>query len=273
MKNHKRSSGGSAQIVIGLMVMALGCVFLADNLGLAHFDFRFHLWPTLLIIFGVLKLSQTRTVAGYVVGGVLLLAGLSMTFRLFAFLHLDWGSLWPLLIILLGVSVVYKAFTGQGLTRSRLSRLSRRQRRFAPEDEGASGVATGAGAVSLDKTIDDRGVAPEMSGDDSIIDATAILGGYKRRIVTPNFLGGEITAIMGGCELDLRQSSIQSEALLEVFAVCGGITLKVPPDWTVVLQGTPLLGGFEEKTVLPPDGSKRLVVRGYAIMGGLEVRN
>jgi hypothetical protein len=33
------------------------------------------------------------------------------------------------------------------------------------------------------------------------------------------------------------------------------------------------MGGFEEKTVAPPDNSKRLVVRGYAIMGGVEVRN
>ena len=38
-------------------------------------------------------------------------------------------------------------------------------------------------------------------------------------------------------------------------------------------QGTPILGGFEEKTIAPPDASKRLIIRGYAIMGGLEARN
>jgi predicted membrane protein len=92
-------------------------------------------------------------------------------------------------------------------------------------------------------------------------------------VFTPNFRGGEITAVMGGCALDLRNSSIQDEAVVTVFAFWGGVTLKVPPDWTVVLNGTPIMGGFEEKTIAPPDNSKRLIIRGYAIMGGVEVRN
>jgi hypothetical protein len=41
----------------------------------------------------------------------------------------------------------------------------------------------------------------------------------------------------------------------------------------VVLEGTPIMGGFEEKTVPPSSVAKRLIVRGYVIMGGLEVRN
>ncbi|MEG1327445.1 MAG: hypothetical protein RSD99_21275, partial [Janthinobacterium sp.] len=75
------------------------------------------------------------------------------------------------------------------------------------------------------------------------------------------------------CEIDLRQASIEGEAVLNVFALCGGVTIKIPPDWSVVLQGTPILGGFEEKTIVPPNQDKRLYVTGYAIMGGLEIRN
>jgi hypothetical protein len=87
--------------------------------------------------------------------------------------------------------------------------------------------------------------------------------------------GGEITAIMGGCDLDLRQSSINGDAVLNVFVLCGGITIKVPVDWTVVFDGLPIMGGFDEKTVPPtgPGSGKRLIVRGYVIMGGMEVRN
>ena len=120
------------------------------------------------------------------------------------------------------------------------------------------------------------GMSTTMSAADDNVDVFAILGGFERRITTPAFRGGEVTAIMGGCSLDLRNSSIDpvtGEAVINVFAVWGGVTLKVPPDWTVVLHGTPIMGGFEEKTVPPPDGSKRLIVRGYAIMGGVEVRN
>jgi len=101
----------------------------------------------------------------------------------------------------------------------------------------------------------------------------AILGGVERRITTPDFRGGEITAVMGGCALDLRESSILKEAVLNVFTIWGGINIKVPPDWTVVLNGTPVMGGFSEKTISAPNGDKRLVITGYAVMGGVEVRN
>jgi len=111
------------------------------------------------------------------------------------------------------------------------------------------------------------------AGTDNVVDVVAVLGGFERRVTTSDFRGGEITAILGGCELDLRESSIVKEAVINVFATWGGINIKVPPDWTVVLNGTPLMGGFSEKTVTPPDGSKRLVITGYAIMGGVEVRN
>ncbi|MDB5745779.1 MAG: hypothetical protein JWP72_627, partial [Massilia sp.] len=76
-----------------------------------------------------------------------------------------------------------------------------------------------------------------------------------------------------GCTLDMRGASIRGEATINVFAFWGGVTIKCPPDWTIVLQGTPIMGGFDEKTATPPDNSKRLVIRGYAIMGGVEVRN
>jgi len=53
----------------------------------------------------------------------------------------------------------------------------------------------------------------------------------------------------------------------------GGIEIKVPEDWVVVNFGTAILGGFENKTRPLPGASKRLVVTGTAIMGGVEVKN
>jgi hypothetical protein len=61
--------------------------------------------------------------------------------------------------------------------------------------------------------------------------------------------------------------------VINVFAVMGGIEMKVPTDWTVILNGSPIIGGFDEKTINPKDGNKRLIVTGYAIMGGVQVNN
>ena len=50
----------------------------------------------------------------------------------------------------------------------------------------------------------------------------------------------------------------------------------MPPHWEIVSQGLPLMGAFEDKThVTTHAGSRqpRLIVRGVAIMGGVEIKN
>jgi len=108
----------------------------------------------------------------------------------------------------------------------------------------------------------------------STVSATAILGGLERRNNSPDFRGGELTAVMGGCEIDLSSASIKSgEAVIDAFAMWGGVEVKVPPDWTVVSKVYPIMGGFEDQTQPPKDDSKRLIIRGFAIMGGIGVKN
>lgn len=233
MKNEP-CKGMPSQVILGIIVIALGLLFLLDNLGIWDFHRAIQFWPMVLIVVGTVKMFDTKSGNGFLVGAILVFAGVMMTLNRLGILYFNWRTVWPVLLIVLGASVIYKALTGR--------------RRI------------------------DSALKVEQ-GTDALIDVTAILGGFERRISTPAFRGGEVTAIMGGCSLDLRGSSIEAEAVINVFAVFGGITMKVPPDWTVILQGSPIMGGFEEKTVAPPDQSKRLIVKGYAIMGGVEVRN
>ena len=59
-----------------------------------------------------------------------------------------------------------------------------------------------------------------------------------------------------------------------MFALWGGIEIRVPPDWTVVSKITPILGGVDDKT-RPPQGASRhcLVLRGFVVMAGVEIKN
>lgn len=113
------------------------------------------------------------------------------------------------------------------------------------------------------------------STTDTIVNGTAILGGFKRTIASQDFRGGELTAVLGGCEIDLRQAVIRGdEAVINIFAFWGGVELRVPENWTVVLQGLPILGGFSDETRGDAGpGAKRLVITGTAFMGGAEVKN
>ena len=113
------------------------------------------------------------------------------------------------------------------------------------------------------------------TGDaNAVVSAMAILGGVARGNNSPAFRGGELTAIMGGCQLDLRHASIDGDAVLDVFAMWGGIEIRVPDDWTVMPRVNAILGGVDDKT-RPPQGSERhrLVVRGLVIMAGVEIKN
>ena len=49
--------------------------------------------------------------------------------------------------------------------------------------------------------------------DRSMVSAVAILGGVNRGNNSRAFRGGDLTAIMGGCEIDLRQAAIDGEAV------------------------------------------------------------
>ena len=116
---------------------------------------------------------------------------------------------------------------------------------------------------------------PRVSDGHSHFSGLAIMGGVARRSSSQAFQGADLTAVMGGCEIDLRQASIApgTEAVVDVFAFWGGIEIRVPEDWTVIVRAMPLMGGVEDKTRPPQAGGKRLVVSGMVIMGGVVIKN
>ncbi|MCC6165081.1 MAG: hypothetical protein IT182_17175 [Acidobacteria bacterium] len=116
---------------------------------------------------------------------------------------------------------------------------------------------------------------PDAGPDSSeTISGFTIMGGFGRTNNSKAFRGGDLTVFMGGCEIDLRQASMREPAAIDVFVMWGGVEVRVPEDWTVETRGTPLLGGFVDKTRPPAMATeKRLIVRGVALMGGVEVKN
>jgi hypothetical protein len=122
------------------------------------------------------------------------------------------------------------------------------------------------------KALAPRTAVP-ATGAGSSLDVVAILGGSKRG-VSGDFKGGQAFAFLGGCEIDLRRvSMVKDEAVLDVFVFWGGAEIKVPEDWEVVSRGLAILAGFVDNTRHPPGAQKRLVVTGWAIMGGVEIKN
>ena len=78
---------------------------------------------------------------------------------------------------------------------------------------------------------------------------------------------------MGGIEIDLHDADIQTGATLDVFAMMGGIVLRVPEDWLIVVNTLPIMGGVDDKTHPPVEATKRLNITGFLMMGGMEIKN
>jgi class 3 adenylate cyclase len=83
-------------------------------------------------------------------------------------------------------------------------------------------------------------------------------------------------AVMGGCEMDLRRAEIESaEIVINAFAFWGGIKIIVPEGFDVDLEGFSFMGGRSLRMADVPlvPGSPRIRIRGFAMMGGIEVRS
>lgn len=134
-------------------------------------------------------------------------------------------------------------------------------------------VLIGLGVMILTRSVgrSTKGTVPASA--DQTISEFAFWSGKVRRTASPAFSGGDLTAVMGGIELDLRGSAAAGgEAVLDVFAMWGGIEIQVPTDWAVSNEVNVLMGGAEDRSTGDKTATNRLVVRGLVIMGGIEIK-
>ena len=230
-----------SRVIFGVFIIVVGLFALLDNLHLFDSHLVQPFWPLVFVALGALKMSQGQTSHHYVSGGLLMLLGAGLTLQNLGLIHLQMRDLWPVVLIFVGLNVLTRGFRrgtdGQPLPRPR---PGRRDERF---EHGAS------------------------------IDASAMMSGIVLKNDSQEFAGGEINAVMGAVEIDLRQAAIATEAVLHLSVIMGGVEIRVPREWSVSVNGTPMLGGIEDKTAPPMTPGKRLIIEGSVIMGGVEITN
>lgn len=238
--------GLRAGLTIGGALVIMGSGFLLDKLGLLWGLEAWQVWPAILAWMGLLKIILGRSVQHAVEGVILIGAGGVVEANYLGWIQLEWGMIWPVLLILAGLVVLMAAVRGS----------RRRSRKRRPPTTG-----------------DERDAVSS-----SFVEGDVVLGSREERIDSQEFEGGEIRCVMGGFNLDLRDASIKGpEAVIQVRAVMGGIELYVPDDWNIVVKGSPMMGAFENKTrqrySKQGADAPRLVIEGLVVMGGVEISN
>lgn len=125
-------------------------------------------------------------------------------------------------------------------------------------------------------TARNRNRFPKNIGlSDNHIDLLTFMGGGKRKITSENFMGGKVTSIFGGSELDLTSANLkENECFVDVFTMFGGLEIVVPNNWEVRVEVTSIFGGFDDKrNIIKTDSTKVLIIKGVNIFGGGEVKS
>ncbi|GIG40858.1 LiaI-LiaF-like domain-containing protein [Cellulomonas phragmiteti] len=221
-------------------------------------------------------MEARRSLGQVLVGVLVVLAGVVLLLERTGVVDVDLGTLvgtlWPLLVVLVGLTsllLVPRAWFGPVvITAAGLVLLLDRL--------DVLDVSVGDYLWPVAVILIGLGItfgASSRSEEQDRLTAIAFWWGTERRTRTRQFRSASLTAIMGGVELDLRDADIEGSARIDVFTFWGGVEIKVPRTWEVRTSGLPLLGGWEDRTEPPVGGGPVLDVRIVTIMAGAEVRH
>lgn len=242
-----RMGGGplSAGMIFGLFLVVTGTALFIDNLDIVPFRASRMIWPMALLVYGLVSAIRTSSIAVRVWGGAAATGGSLMILRELDLIQFRGNVLWPLVLIAAGVVMLIYRMHWQPLA----SRMN-------------------------------PGASNESRSSEHTLREFALFSQVKRRVQSPAFEGGELSATFGGIEIDLRHAEISNEdrrVILEATTAFGGIEIRVPEHWRVSVEGTAVFGQFEDKTIPPrPEPGVTtpvLVIRGGVAFGAVVLMN
>jgi len=265
MKNQTPATKNNNHLVGGIIVLSIGLLFLFRNFDfippeLKHYIFS---WKTLLIGIGLVNLTLSKN---KVAGIILIAIGTFFWLPNIFDLSIRAGQLfWPVVIIIVGLMLLLRKPGEDGKQQWKRYR-DPKDPKTPPNGPNSGGSGDGTKSTPY--------------SDTEFIDDVAIFSGSSKKINTNNFRGGRMTAIFGGSEVNLTRSRLApGKNYLNVFFMFGGSEIIVPSDWNVVLEATPIFGGFSDEryvstTLQSGEGSESvLIIKGLVVFGGAELKS
>lgn len=233
---------------IGLILVFIGALLIIDNFGLIFFNAHrlIFSWRTIALVVGIIILTNSKN---SMVGIIFLLIGLwGYANYLFPwFIDFSFGDIWPAILIIIGLVIIFK------------------RKSIKPIEERKSN----------EFNFESIGTATDFSTSHDYLDEAAIFTTAKRKILSQNFRGGNITTIFGGMTLDFATAALApQENQMEITCIFGGTKIYVPRNWKVIVNVTSVFGGIDDKRYVDinsPSSEGVLIIKGAVIFGGAEI--
>jgi hypothetical protein len=214
--------------IVGVLIILAGAVLLGGNLGIidSHYVFR-NFGPVVVFILGVAILMRRRH-DQVLLGLILMFVGAwgFATQQQWIKVHF-WAVLGPLMLVLAGGSVVWRAFNrpapegaGDAYIRT-FSIFSGAELRPTVAFQGADLTAV-MGGVKLDLSN------ATMAGDTAVVDVFALMGGAEIFVPRDWDVTVKVISLMGGCSDKRRPSTLPAtkHLIIQGMAVMGGVEIK-----------------------------------------------
>ena len=225
-----------------------------------------------------------RITSRFIAGIIIILIGLALLFQqlgLFQNLGIDFGYLisllWPLIFIIIGISLIVNKNLNGGLFFIFLGFVF-----LASTIFGWSLWAVCWPAIIIfiglsvlfKKNVSAPGSSTAFTNENKTV-INNFFWGTDRNIKSKDFEGGNINCWFGGVKLDLRKAQISKNgSLLNVNCGFGGVEILVPENIKIESTGMPILGGWDNKyNNQPAKNAPVLKVSGSVILGGVEIKN
>ena len=226
---NERSYSLTPRTIAGLLLSLLGVVLLLDNFDYLDASGIIRFWPALLIVFGALKASKPGNTSGRVFGAVIALIGVVMVLNRADIIDISIGSLWPLVLVLIGLSFVLRGKPAfRNVADSGADHVSGSAILGAMTQRVTSARFTGGSVTAVlggqDINLRDADI-PENG--EAVLDVFVLLGGIDILIPDGWTVVVETSAILGGVEQHTRSNADPRRVLrITGTVVLGGVELK-----------------------------------------------
>ena len=259
IKNNKYYSPKRNGIVIGIILIALGTMFLLFNFGVIDGAFKSVVfsWQMLLIIFAAVAFYYHH----FFNGTLFLLTGIFFIIPrmvkacpdTFGWFGNDFTAMyWPALLIAVGFLMIIKL--------------------FFPSSAKSNCYRIYSDNYSHKRSRGNR----RAKCENGYFDRNTVFNAIEEIILDPIFKGGDLNCAFGNITLDLRKTTLaEGDTELELNAAFGGITLLIPDNWNVETHVNSFMGGFTDnrKASAEIDYSRKLIVIGSFAFAGGEIKS